>query len=60
MNLLSDTRSDSLGVIFVHPGGNTTVLVDFFRLGKCGLSGLGEFTRDGLVLANDLGSDSEV
>lgn len=60
MNFLTNTRSDSFRVIFVNPSRDTSVLVDFFSLGQCDLGGLGEFTRDGLVLANDLGADSVV
>lgn len=60
MDLLSNTRSDRFRIIFVNPSRDTTVLVDLFSLGQSDLGRLGEFTRDGLVLAYDFGADSVV
>lgn len=60
MDSLADTSSDSLGVIVVESSRNTLLVVDLFRLADDGLGGLVDLARDGLVLANDLASDSVV
>jgi hypothetical protein len=57
---LSDTGSNSLGVVVVESSRDTLLVVDLFCLADDGLGGLVDLARDGLVLANDLASDSVV
>ena len=57
---LSDTGSDSFRVVVVESCGNTSILVNLFGLGNDGVGVLVQFTRDSLVLSNDLVADSVV
>jgi hypothetical protein len=57
---LTDTSTHSFRVVVVESGGNTSVLVDLFGLGNDSVGMLVQFTRDSLVLANDLVANSVV
>ena len=57
---LSDTSTDSFRVVVIESSGNTLLLVDLLGLGNDSVGVLVQFTRNSLVLANDLAADSVV
>lgn len=57
---LSDTSTDSFRVVVVESGGDTLLLVDLLGLGNDSVGVLVQFTRNSLVLTNDLAADSVV
>ena len=57
---LSDTSSDSFRVVVVESCGNTLLLVDLLGLGNDSVGVLVQFTRNSLVLSDNLASDSVV
>jgi hypothetical protein len=57
---LSDTSSNSFRVVVVESSGNTLLLVDLLGLGNDSVGVLVQFTRNSLILTNDLAADSVV
>jgi hypothetical protein len=57
---LSDTSTDSFRVVVVESSGNTLLLVDLLGLGNNSVGVLVQFTRNSLVLTDNLASDSVV
>jgi hypothetical protein len=57
---LSNTSTDSFRVVVVESSGNTSVLVNLLGLGNDSVGVLVQFTRNSLVLTNDLAADSVV
>jgi hypothetical protein len=60
VNSLSNTSTDSFGVVVVESSGNTLLLVDLLGLGNDSVGVLVQFTGNSLVLTNDLAADSVV
>jgi hypothetical protein len=57
---LTNTGTDSFRVVVVESSGNTSVLVDLLGLGNDSVGVLVQLARNGLVLTDDLVSDSVV
>jgi hypothetical protein len=57
---LSNTSTNSFRVVVVESSGNTLLLVDLLGLGNNSVGVLVQFTRNSLVLTDNLASDSVV
>jgi hypothetical protein len=60
VNSLSNTSTNSFRVVVVESSGDTLLLVDLLGLGDNGVGVLVQFTRNSLVLTDNLAADSVV